>query len=148
MNNNGVPGPRKMYIFQPAINDANAKLRVYPESDPDKTLLNYDNVASPGLVKYKVWGNILWKKNRNYTQSHASVKNQELSPWGLLTVMAYLNYIKQETKIKPGFNQLPYYLELCVSNTARGLQITSRFNTLIYSISDIKSNQALQVLYV
>ncbi len=43
-----------MYIFQPAINDANAKLRVYPESDPDKKILNDDNVASPGLVKYKV----------------------------------------------------------------------------------------------
>ncbi len=54
MNNNGVPGSRKMYIFQPAINDANAKLRVYPESDPDKNFLKDAKLASPGLVKYKV----------------------------------------------------------------------------------------------
>ena len=43
-----------MYIFQPAINVPNAKLRVYPESDPDKKFLKDANVASPGLVKYKV----------------------------------------------------------------------------------------------
>ena len=38
MNNKGVPGLRKLYIFQFATNDENVKLGVYPGSDPENSL--------------------------------------------------------------------------------------------------------------
>ncbi len=47
MSNKGVPGLRKLCIFQLATNDENVNLGVYPESDPE-------NIACPSLftVKY------------------------------------------------------------------------------------------------
>ena len=46
MNNKGVPGLRKLCIFQFATNDENVNLGVYPESDPE-------NIAYPNLLTGK-----------------------------------------------------------------------------------------------
>ncbi len=46
MNNKGVPGLRKLCIFQFATNDENVNLGVYPESDPE-------NIAYPSLFTVK-----------------------------------------------------------------------------------------------
>ena len=46
MNNKGVPGLRKLCIFQFVINDENVNLRLHPESDPE-------NIAYPNLFTVK-----------------------------------------------------------------------------------------------
>ncbi len=46
MNNKGVPGLRKLCIFQFTTNDENVNLGVYPESDPE-------NIACPSLFTVK-----------------------------------------------------------------------------------------------
>ncbi len=52
MNNKGVPGLRKVCIFQIATNDENVNLGVYPESDPA-------NIAYPNLFIIKCLFHIL-----------------------------------------------------------------------------------------
>ncbi len=51
MNNKGVPGLRKVCIFQIATNDENVNLGVYPESDPE--------LAYPSLFTVKCLFRIL-----------------------------------------------------------------------------------------
>ncbi len=46
MNNKGVPGLRKLCIFQFVTNDENVNLGLYPESDPE-------NIAYPKLLTVK-----------------------------------------------------------------------------------------------
>ncbi len=46
MNKNGVPGLRKLCIFQFATNDENVDLGVYQKSDPK-------NIAYPNLLTVK-----------------------------------------------------------------------------------------------
>ncbi len=46
MNNERIPGLRKLCIFQFTTNDENVNLEVYPESDPE-------NIACPNLLTVK-----------------------------------------------------------------------------------------------
>ncbi len=46
MNNNGIPGLRKLCIFQFATSDENCNLGVYPQSDPE-------NITYPNLFTVK-----------------------------------------------------------------------------------------------
>ncbi len=52
MNNKGVPGLRKLCIFQFVTNNENVNLGVYPESDPE-------NIAYPSLFTVKCLFRIL-----------------------------------------------------------------------------------------
>ncbi len=67
MNNIGVPGLRKLCIFQFATNDENVNLGVYPESDPE-------NIACPSLFTGKCLFRIL-----NITRVQKSTMK---SSWG------------------------------------------------------------------